>query len=232
MDSKTVAMFAEMAESFEKMNDIKENIRTETKALERLLRDLTTTLLAIHAADANVTEICQKAKGAFPSVNPHIEAIMKLVPKDEYYRYNDMWRWTNQQMCYLSGLYYFLQWLLGDQAIDNPLITPQQVRTIFEIKSEAFQIDLEEYLHGLCGLPSELSRYTLNCVIKEDYETPMKISQFVSSLFNSFRLLNLKNDSLRKRYDGIKYDLKNIEQVVYDLRIRKLAAGAVPMKEG
>ena len=37
-----------------------------------------------------------------------------------------------------------------------------------------------------------------------------------------FRLLNLKNDGLRKKFDGIKYDLKKVEEVVYDLSIRGL----------
>ena len=35
-------------------------------------------------------------------------------------------------------------------------------------------------------------------------------------------MLNLKNDGLRKRFDGIKYDLKKVEEVVYDLSIRGL----------
>lgn len=37
-----------------------------------------------------------------------------------------------------------------------------------------------------------------------------------------FRLLNLKNDHLRKRFDALKYDLKKIEEVVYDISIRGL----------
>ena len=42
-------------------------------------------------------------------------------------------------------------------------------------------------------------------------------------MFNDvFRLLNLKNDNLRKKFDGIKYDLKKVEEVVYDLSIRGL----------
>ena len=35
-------------------------------------------------------------------------------------------------------------------------------------------------------------------------------------------MLNLKNDTLRKKFDGIKYDLKKVEEVVYDLSIRGL----------
>jgi len=47
-----------------------------------------------------------------------------------------------------------------------------------------------------------------------------RILQFVNELYAGFQLLNLKNDFLRKKYDSIKYDLKKIEEVVYDLSIR------------
>ena len=51
---------------------------------------------------------------------------------------------------------------------------------------------------------------------------PIRISHFVSELNGGFRLLNLKNDSLRKRFDALKYDVKKIEKVVYYLSIRGL----------
>lgn len=50
----------------------------------------------------------------------------------------------------------------------------------------------------------------------------MRIAAFVAELDSGFRLLHLKNDSLRKKFDGLKYDLKKIEEVVYDLSIRGL----------
>ena len=68
-----------------------------------------------------------------------------------------------------------------------------------------------------------------------NYSRPLQISRFVKDLSNAFQLLNLKNDSLRKRFDGIKYDVKKIEEglagfnsansVVYDLSIRGLIPG-------
>ena len=44
----------------------------------------------------------------------------------------------------------------------------------------------------------------------------------MSELDSAFRLLNLKNDAVRKRFDGLKYDMKKVEEIVYDLRIRGL----------
>lgn len=62
----------------------------------------------------------------------------------------------------------------------------------------------------------------MNSVTAGDYSRPLRISTFINELDSGFRLLNLKNDSLRKRYDGLKYDVKKIEEVVYDLSIRGL----------
>ncbi|KAL9966968.1 hypothetical protein ACROYT_G025119 [Oculina patagonica] len=66
------------------------------------------------------------------------------------------------------------------------------------------------------------SRFAVNSVTSADYGRPYKIAVFVAELDAGFRLLNLKNDSLRKKFDGLKYDLKKIEEVVYDLTIRGL----------
>lgn len=66
------------------------------------------------------------------------------------------------------------------------------------------------------------ARFAVNSVTNGDYNRPMQIAKFVAELNAGFRLLNLKNDSLRKRFDALKYDVKKIEEVVYDLSIRGL----------
>jgi hypothetical protein len=63
-----------------------------------------------------------------------------------------------------------------------------------------------------------------------NFEEPYKIHAFVGNVFTGFSMvcslpsltashipdypsqLNLKNDALRKRFDGLKYDLKKIEE--------------------
>lgn len=55
-----------------------------------------------------------------------------------------------------------------------------------------------------------------------DFELPLVISGFIKDLFAGFQVLNLKNDILRKRADAVKYDVKRVEDVVYDLSLRGL----------
>lgn len=87
---------------------------------------------------------------------------------------------------------------------------------------DGFHLDIEDYLMGVLQLASELSRFATNSVTLGDYERPMQISRFLADLSAGFRLLNLKNDGLRKRFDGLKYDVKKIEEIVYDISIRRL----------
>lgn len=66
------------------------------------------------------------------------------------------------------------------------------------------------------------SRFAINSVTNGDYNRPIEIARFINELNAGFRLLILKNDSLRKRFDGLKYAVKKVEEVVYDLSIRGL----------
>ncbi|KAJ1555956.1 hypothetical protein HK405_009934 [Cladochytrium tenue] len=70
-----------------------------------------------------------------------------------------------------------------------------------------FHVSIEEYLHGLITLASELTRLAVNSVTAGDFARPLRIAAFVSDLHAGFQLLNLKNDSLRKRFDSLKYEV-------------------------
>jgi predicted translin family RNA/ssDNA-binding protein len=71
-------------------------------------------------------------------------------------------------------------------------------------------------------ISNELSRYAVNCVIRKDFKTPLEIKEFLNELHSSYQLFNFKNDNLRRKFDSIKYDIKKIEEIVYDLTINNL----------
>ena len=89
---------------------------------------------------------------------------------------------------------------------------------------DTFHLTIEEYLHALISLLDELSRLARNSVTLGDYKRPLQISQFIKDVHAGFQILNLKNDALRKRSDGIKYRVKEVEDVVYDLSLRGLSS--------
>ena len=71
--------------------------------------------------------------------------------------------------------------------------------------------------------PFMQARLAVNSVVLGDMARPAVLGHFVGEVHNGFRLLTFKNDNLRKRFDGMKYDVKRIEGVVYDLSVRGLA---------
>lgn len=123
----------------------------------------------------------------------------------------------SQRLVFLISLTYYLETSL--------LVTREYVAETLGLKvnqAEGFHLDIEDYLLGILQLTSELSRFATNSVTFGDYGRPLIISKFIASINAGFRLLNLKNDGLRKRFDGLKYDVQKIEEVVYDVSIRGL----------
>ena len=52
------------------------------------------------------------------------------------------------------------------------------------------------------------ARLCPNSIVNSDFTLPLKISKFCKEIHAGFGLLNLKNDSLRKRFDGMKVSVK------------------------
>lgn len=74
----------------------------------------------------------------------------------------------------------------------------------------------------------DLSRLAVNSVTLGDNAMAVQISGFIKDLHAGFQVLNLKNDILRKRVDSIKYSVKKVEDVVYDLSLRNLIPAQEP----
>ncbi|AJF61645.1 TPA: hypothetical protein HA239_03860 [Candidatus Woesearchaeota archaeon] len=80
--------------------------------------------------------------------------------------------------------------------------------------------DPENYLLGICDLTGELARRAVFSVVKEDFKEVEKIKEFVSRIYEEFLKFELRNSELRKKSDSIKWNLKKIEEILYDLKIR------------
>lgn len=46
-------------------------------------------------------------------------------------------------------------------------------------------------------------RYVVNRVTAGDYDCPRQVLKFMTDLHAAFRMLNLRNDFLRKKFDGM-----------------------------
>lgn len=202
--------------------ELREEIRAIVRNLEKSARDILMILQNIHnennmEENIIVSQYCTTSRELFIDVRKNYAKLAEVVPRDQYYRFYEQWRFVTQKLCFLASLIIYLE--------IKVLVTKETVAEILGVKNnreDGFHLDLEDYLMGLLQLSAELSRFAINSVTNGDYNRPIEIARFVNDLNAGFRLLNLKNDSLRKRFDGLKYAVKKVEEVVYDLSIRGL----------
>ena len=85
--------------------------------------------------------------------------------------------------------------------------------------SEEF-VDYEYYLMGLCDLGGELVRKAVNSSINENYGMAVKIRIALEELYIELSKFDFKNGELRRKYDGIKYDLKKLDDLIFQLKMK------------
>ena len=84
----------------------------------------------------------------------------------------------------------------------------------------SLKVDTESYLMGLCDLTGELARKAVNEVINKNFEQAMEIKNIVEEIYGEFLKFNLRNSELRNKSDQIKWNLKKLEDVIFELKIK------------
>ncbi|KAL8847829.1 MAG: hypothetical protein Q9221_007131 [Calogaya cf. arnoldii] len=171
-----------------------------------------------------VKEALSPARSSIDEQVQTIQELSAVVSKYPYYKYNHMWTRHTQET--IRALIFGV-WLGIYDLDQGTLLNIKEVGSFVNVPVEVkdrdvFHITTEEYLLALTDLIEELARLAVNSVTLGDYQKPLQISKFVKDLHAGFQILNLKNDVLRRKSDGIKYSVKKIEDVVYDLSLRNL----------
>jgi predicted translin family RNA/ssDNA-binding protein len=207
--------FEEFKQQLEDSGNVRERLRIIVADLDSVTRVMQADLLQVHYSSRS-PEILKKAKshiGKLKELYGQLAEVIKGTP-GQYYRYHDHWRNQTNTVVFLIV---YLNWLETGN-----LLSYAETQDTLGLNPDEFGLDIEDYLIGLCNVSSELPRYVVNQVTIGDYDCPKRVSKFLSDLYAAFRILNLRNDFLRKRFDGMKYDLKKVEEVLYDVKIRKL----------
>ena len=81
-------------------------------------------------------------------------------------------------------------------------------------------INIDYYLMGLCDLTGELTRKAVNSAINEDYKQVKKIKELVENIYGCFIQLDIRDNELRRKFDSIKWDLKKLEDLVCEIKLK------------
>ena len=90
------------------------------------------------------------------------------------------------------------------------------------ITRKELDVDAESYLTGICDLTGELVRKAINSAIAKNFQLSLEIKNFVSELYGEMLKFSFRNGILRKKFDSIKYDLRKLEDLIYDLKTKGL----------
>ncbi|KAK4583204.1 hypothetical protein RGQ29_026122 [Quercus rubra] len=200
----------------EDSGSLRERIRAVVMEIESTTRLIHANLLLVHQSRPT-PELLEKAKaqvGVLKELYNRLAVVLSECP-GQYYRYHGDWRSETQTVVSLLA---FMHWLET-----GTLLMHSEAEEMLGLNNSEFVLDIEDYLVGICFMSNELPRYVVNQVTAGDYDCPRKVLKFLTDLHAAFRMLNLRNDFLRKKFDGMKYDLRRVEEVYYDVKIRGLA---------
>ncbi|KAK9126658.1 hypothetical protein Scep_015504 [Stephania cephalantha] len=208
--------FEGFLQQLEQSGNLRDRIRAVAAEIESSTRLMHSCLLLVHQSRP-IPEVAARAEAQIDVLKGLYRRLAEILLElpGQYYRYHGDWRTETQTAISLIA---FLHWLQTENLLEH-----SEVEQKLGLDSSEFGLDIEDYLIGICFMSNELPRYVVNQVTTGDYDCPRKVLAFLTDLHASFRMLNLRNDFLRKKFDGMKYDLRRVEEVYYDVKIRGLA---------
>jgi predicted translin family RNA/ssDNA-binding protein len=124
------------------------------------------------------------------------QQLAATIPKSQFYKFSDQWNWTTQRLVSIIALVIYLE--------AGFLVTRDTAAEILGLKSnqaDGFHLDIEMYLLGVLQMTDDLSRFAVNSASMGDYARVQSLQAFIGNINSGYRLLNLKNDALRKKFD-------------------------------
>lgn len=208
--------FEKFRVQLEDSGSLRERIRAVVLEMESATRLMQASLLLVHQSKP-IPEVLQKANSQINVLKGLYNKLAEVVREcpGQYYRYHGDWRSETQMVVSLLA---FMHWLETGN-----LLMHTEAEEKLGLNNSDFALDLEDYLVGVCFMSNEMPRYVVNQVTAGDYDCPRNVLKFLTDLHAAFHMLNLRNDFLRKKFDSMKYDLRRVEEVYYDVKIRGLA---------
>lgn len=225
MSNNVETVFNTLKETFEKNDEVRDKIRQVRDNFDMSYRSVKRAIAELHTAP-DLKEACVSIREELSKAGAPLAAIEKAIPEvddethtvsNSYYRYSELWQNQRQSVCAAAVM---LEFLDADRLPD--------VEAVVKLLGTDVRLTLDDFLVGVCDAVSDMVRLCTNRVIRNDFETPARCVVFASQIFDAFKELNFRNDFLRKRFDGLKYDVKRLEEIVYDLSIRGLLPKSKP----
>ena len=184
--------FTKMVEEYSKADSIREDLIKLSRDIIKLSKQV------IYNTHRNNIE---KAKENVDKIKKAMIKFKEIAKKNPELQYSGTFRVTVQE--YVEAIAYF------------KFVTEKTIPTKAEL-----DIPTEGYLLGLCDLTGELVRNAIISATKEKYEDVKAIHSLIEEIFNNLLQFDFRSGELRKKFDSIKYDLKKLEDLVLQLKLK------------
>lgn len=184
--------FKAMRTQLEKFDSMRENL---IKTARDILKFSKSAIYEIHRNKlSSADKMLSNAKKSISIIND-------LIKKDPHLASVGAYHEALEEFVEASCYYGFIQ--------NKKLPTPKQLN-----------VDVHIYLPGLCDLVGELVRKAVNSSIKNDFQSAVKIKNFVSDIYEELMMFNFRNIPARRKFDSIKYSLEKLENLILDLKLK------------
>jgi predicted translin family RNA/ssDNA-binding protein len=185
--------FKDMLNKFRKHDEQREHVIIRSRSLIKLSKQI---IYSVHRDDfSNIADLIKKIE----SVKKQIEAIVK----------------TNHRLlsvgAYKVGIGEYVEALLYYNFVKNGKLPSHK----------KLNVSSENYLFGLCDLTGELVRKAVFLAGKGKNKEVTRIKDLVDEIYGEVLKFDVRDNDLRRKIDSIKYDLKKLEDLVLELKLRK-----------
>jgi len=179
-------------DDFNKSDEQRELLIKKTRDVLKLSKQL---IYSIHREDLD------SAKSLSKDIKKSFGELISIAEKSPELRYSGSFRISAQE--YVEALCYF------------GFVVENKIPTHSELKVES-----SSYLMGLCDLTGELVRKAINDAIKGRWDSALKIKEVVEEIYGELLQFDFRESELRKKFDGIKYDLKRLDEVALNIKLK------------
>jgi predicted translin family RNA/ssDNA-binding protein len=88
------------------------------------------------------------------------------------------------------------------------------------ITHKFLKVTTEHYLLGLIDLTGELGRKAVHLAGKGIFKKVVSIRNAVNEIYGELLKFDFRDSDMRRRFDSVKYDLKKLEDLVLDLKLK------------
>jgi len=85
---------------------------------------------------------------------------------------------------------------------------------------KTLKVTTEHYLLGIIDLTGELGRKAVQLAGKDKFKQVVEIKETVAEIYGMLLKFDFRNSNMRKKFDSVKYDLKKLEDLVLDLKLK------------